>query len=190
MKTSGDIRIFANTFIGKLVRPDKISREDIRWVKDKNGQFPLKFVWDGKPGAQGSTYKEIPYLLDETFIVFDVIEEKNIASERIGNKITSKLPFRIIINVYGADSPAEIQYMMAKLHTFGIRSWLWANKAVIDSEPSDIIILDGRENAQFWIRRRIEIPMSMVQEFEWEEDELDYEINSIALNEIKNIGDK
>lgn len=170
MRTSGEIRIFAKKFIEQITRKEIVQREDIRWIKDRNGQFPLKFVWDGLPGDVNSTFKETPFSPNDTFVLFDVIEEKNMASEVIGSGVRSTLPFRIVINIYGNDSPNEVQYLLASLHKFVVRNWLAANKAMITEEPTNFDILDGRENAQWWIRRRVEIRMNMVQEITWEEE--------------------
>lgn len=189
MVTTGKLRVFAVDFIKKVTRPSVVQRDSIRWIKDKNGQFPMKFIWNGVPGMEGSTFKEAPFAPSDTFILFDVIEEKNIASEKIKDAIVSQLPFKVIINIYGDNAPDELQYLLSNLYKYEVRYWLQGLKISLTSEPSDIVILDGRENASWWIRRRIELNFNAQQTIKWVDD-----VDTSPIEEIKStierLGDK
>ena len=166
MITTGQLRIFAKEFIRQLTRDKVVQSEDIRWLKSGNGVFPRKYVWEGEKGR--SNFTETPYVADDTFILFDIIQDKNQAAERIGDIVYSMLPFTIIVNVYGSASPDEVQYMLHKLHTYATRLWLQSQKISLTWEPEDFQTLDGRENASWWIRRRFEVKLNAQQEIKYE----------------------
>ncbi len=166
MITTGQLRIFAKDFIGKLVDTDVVELDDIRWLKSGNGIFPRKMIWAGEVG--NSEFKEETYSPNDTFILFDILQNKNIASERIGEIVYSHLPFTLIINVYGNASEDQVQHMLASLHTYGTRLWLQGQKITLKWVPEDIQVLDGRENASWWIRRRFELHLNTQQEIEYE----------------------
>jgi len=165
MITTGQLRIFATDFIKKLVRSDVVNSDDIRWLKSGNGVFPRKYVWAGE--VNNSEFKETPYSPEDTFILFDILQGKNQAAERIGDIVYSQLPFTIIINVYGKAAEDELQHMLHSIHTYGVKLWLQSKKVSLVWEPEDFQILDGRENASWWIRRRFELKLNTQQEIEY-----------------------
>ena len=165
MVSTGQLRILAKDFIRKITRQDIVQSDDIRFLKSGNGVFPRKLVWAGIVG--NSEFKETPYTPEDTFILFDIIQEKNIASERIGDRVKSMLPFRIIVNVYGKGCEDEVQYMLASLHTYGTRLWLSQNNTALTWEPEEFQVLDGRENASWWLRRRLELRLNTQQDIEY-----------------------
>ena len=139
MITTGQLRIFATDFIKKLVRSDVVNSDDIRWLKSGNGVFPRKYVWAGE--VNNSEFKETPYSPEDTFILFDILQGKNQAAERIGDIVYSQLPFTIIINVYGKAAEDELQHMLHSIHTYGVKLWLQSKKVSLVWEPEDFQIL-------------------------------------------------
>lgn len=184
MITTGQLRVFAKDFIGKLVDTDVVNLDDIRWLKSGNGIFPRKMIWAGAVGA--SEFKETPYSPNDTFILFDILQDNNIASERIGDRVYSHLPFTMIINIYGSASEDQVQYMLASLHTYGTKLWLTSQKISLTWVPDDIQILDGRENASWWIRRRFELKLNTQQDIEYNSglengDEIDQVVRNVRF---------
>jgi hypothetical protein len=187
MITTGQLRIFAKEFIGKLTRSDIVNPDDIRWLKSGNGIFPRKLVYADAVNKTGE-FKETPYSPDDTFILFDIIQDKNQAAERIGDIVYSQLPFHITVNVYGKGAEDEVQHMIHTLHTYGLRLWLSSKKVALVWEPDEIIPLDGRENASWWIRRRIELKLNTQQEIDYESgldngEDIDIITRNIDFNE-------
>ena len=178
MITTGQLRIFAKDFIRKISRPDIVQDDDIRYLKSGNGVFPRKFVWYGE--VDNRTFKETPYLPDDTFILFDVLEEKTKANEVIGGKIYSQLPFKMIINVYGNNCEDEVQYMLAAIHRYDVKYWMQRNGITMTRETEDFQVLDGRENATWWKRRRFEIMFNTQQQ-------IDYYIDDDKIDDIERI---
>lgn len=178
MITTGQLRILAKDFIRKITRPKIISSDDIRWLKSGNGVFPRKMIWAGVVG--NSEFKETPYTPEDTFILFDILQEKNIATERVGDRVKSQLPFKLIINIYGRAAEDEVQHLMAHLHEYSVRLWLSSNKVSLVWEPEEFQVLDGRENASWWIRRRIELNLNTEQDIEYVSGLVDEDIDLIA----------
>lgn len=179
MRTTGEIRILARNFIRTITDSKIIQDDDIRYLKSQNGVFPLKMVWSGGSPGQGD-FKETPYVPNDTFILFDVVNGKNTVQETIANKTTSRLPIKLIVNIYGEHAEDVVQYMLSRLFQYDVKAWLVAHKFSLTHEPEEVAILDGRENAQWWKRRRIEFDLNIHQEFVIDEEVMfDYEINEI-----------
>jgi hypothetical protein len=183
MVTTGQLRILVKDFLGQITNSEIISSDDIRWLKSGNGIFPRKLIWAGVIG--NSEFKETPYTPEDTFILFDILQEKNIATERIGDRVISMLPFKLVVNVYGKNAEDQVQYMLGSLHTYYTRLWLTSNKISLKWEPDEFQILDGRENASWWIRRRFELFFNTEQNLEYVSGFSDGdEINSVDYNRI------
>lgn len=181
MITTGQLRILAVDIIRKITRTDIIQDSDIRYLKTGNGIFPRKMIWYGT--EEDLQFKESPYLPSDTFILFDILQEKNIGAEPVGEKIQSLLPFKLIVNIYGEACEDEVQYMLARIHRFDVKAWLQQNKVSLKYEPTEFIVLDGRENATWWKRRRLEIFFNTQQEIEYYDDDNTIDdINSIKRN--------
>lgn len=169
MLSAGDLRVFAKDFIRKTTRIKKVDAEDIRFLKSGNGIFPRKHVWADSTTHTGE-FKELPYSAQDTFILFDVLEDKNSCSEIIDNRVKSMLSFRIIVNIYGNDCQSEAQFMIASLHQYALRLWLAGNKIALVKEPDEIQNADGRENASWWFRRRLEFVFNGEQSTDYDEN--------------------
>lgn len=182
MITTGQLRIFVKDFIRKITRPDIVQADDIRYIKSGNGVFPRKMVWYGT--APNLTFKETPFLPNDTFVLFDALQDVNKATEVLDTKIKSHLPFKIIINIYGENCEDEAQYLIASLHKYDVIFWLQKNKMSLVWVPEESTVLDGRENATWWKRRRIELKMNTQQEIDYysTEDTAVDDINLIVRN--------
>ena len=153
MKTIGDVRIQSRQLIHKLVRSNKVELDDIRYIKYGTGSFPDKITTYTDPADGKEKTKRTPYQKDDIFIIFDVRFLPGIGGEVIGNSYRSHLPIELIINIYGDEAEDEVQYMIAQMSTFRFRNWLRKQGFSIKSEPN-FEALDGRENMEWWIRRR------------------------------------
>jgi len=181
MLTTGQLRILTRDFIRKITRPTIVQDADIRYLKSGNGVFPKKYVWFGE--SNNLQFKESPFLPDDIFILFDVLQLPNKAAELVNDKIQSSLPLQVIINIYGEACEDELQYLRATLHRYDVKLWLQKNKLTLEWVPEDFQILDGRENATWWKRRRIELKLIAQQEVEYYGDDDTYDdIESIKRN--------
>lgn len=184
MITDGQLRIIARIFLDMLTRKDKLSIDDIRYLKSGQGVFPTKTVrYDNtstvykpiidydkeftdeydKIVEKTERIREIPYSAEDLFIIFQIQTKSNEAVEYRNDTIASLLPFDIIVNIYGNESPDELQYMLMRIHSDDVRSWLVDRNISIMSDPTDIAELDQIENQSWWIRRRFVLPMNMEQ---------------------------
>lgn len=183
MITTGQLRVFAKDFIRKITRPDIVQTDDIRYIKSGNGVFPRKMIWFGT--APNREFKESPFLPNDTFVLFDVLQDINRATEVVNDKIKSHLAFKIIINIYGEGCEDEVQYLLASLHKYEIKYWLQKNKITLTWVPEEFQILDGRENATWWKRRRIELLLNTQQEVDYYgEDKTVDDIERIPKNVV------
>ena len=182
MKTIGNIRITSRELINRLVRRNKIEKNDIRFIKGGTGTFPTKITTYTDPNDQRQKTKTTPYSKDDLFIIYEVELMPAIGAEVIGDTYRSHLPFKIIFNIYGDESDDELQYMIAQMSTFEFRNWLRKKGLSLESEP-DYQILDGRENLEWWIRRRVELNMNTEQKINYSKDNLPYaEFDEIEEN--------
>ena len=129
MISISQLRVFSRLFLNMITRDDMIKIDDIRYVKDGSGTMPTRLI-----NEVNGTTKEVPYLNDDEFIVFDVIVNNNIASEVIDGKFKSHMPFTIVVNIYGDSSSDELQHMMSRISTFSVRNYLRKNNMSIMKE--------------------------------------------------------
>src|SRR5690606_38703844 len=160
--TTGQLRIQIKELI-KIISPNYIGNNDIRYLKNEEGTFPRKIVVSP---TNMNDVKEVPYTPQDTFILFDLIVEPFIDPEIINNRYKALLPFRVPINIYGNNSDNVIQEMIIKLRSAEFRNQLRMRKLSLQYEPTDYTVLDGRENNNWWIRRRIELRFNIQQEYD------------------------
>lgn len=169
MKTIFQIREFSRRLIFELVDKDKVKLDDILYLKSLEGNFPRKLVGD----------KEVPYMHDDIFILFDVITTGNIDPEHINDSYRSLLPYNIIVNIYGIEAENIIQYMIYKLRLNKTFDFLYLHNTSILNLPEEAEVLDGIENNQYWIRRRLVLEMNTIQEIIITDNDKDIEIEHI-----------
>jgi len=188
MITISQLKTITRQLIYKITRNNKIELNDIRSIKFDTGVMPRKLI--SYIDVDGLTkQKESPYLNDDEFIIFDVIIRANKVSEYINNEYRSHMPFTLIINIYGDESPDEVEYMMSRLTSFQVKNYLYSNGISIEKEPEEFQILDGKENGIWWIRRRIEIQMNTEQVIDLSDLELYDEFDSVEGNISDVVGD-
>jgi hypothetical protein len=182
------LKIMSRELIDMITRSNKIEKSDIRLIKYETGTFPRKIIQFTDPNDGLQKFKESPYLNGDLFILFDVIVDANLVSEVVDNKFKSHMPFTLIVNLYGDEASDELNFMMAKLSTFKIRNFLYQNGVSLKEEPTDFQVLDGKENGNWWIRRRIEIKMNMEQVIDLSLNDLYQEFDTVEEN-IERLGD-
>lgn len=164
MITVGYLRQVARELIWQLVDKNKMQYDDIRYVKGNGGVFPSRFVKHINPTTGKEEVKATPYLSEsDTFVLFDVEPKDNIASEPFNEGVGSMWSFNLIINVYGRDSDYIIQYISAVLHAYSVKSWLLDQNISLMQIPSKPDLLDGFENNEWWIRRKLVLEMNISQ---------------------------
>lgn len=188
MITISQLKIMSRELIDMITRTNKIEKNDIRLIKFETGTFPRKIIQFTDPNDGLQKFKESPYLNADLFILFDLIADANLVSEVVKNQFRSHMPFTLIINLYGDEASDELAFMMAKLSTFKVRNFLYQNGISLKEEPTEFQVLDGKENGNWWIRRRIEIKMNMEQVVDLNSNELYQEFDTAKEN-IERLGD-
>lgn len=201
MITDGQLRIISRIFLSLITRNNKLNIDDIRYLKSGQGVFPTKtqrydssssiikpiidydkdFVEEYTSLVEKTVQiKEIPYTAEDLFIIFQIQTKSNESVEYRDDTIASLLPFDIIVNIYGNESPDELQYMLMRIHSDDVRSWLTDRNISIMSDPTDIVELDQIENQSWWIRRRFVLPMN-IQQTLLVKDDSSFEIKDIKF---------
>ncbi len=173
------LRSVCRQFLYNITRHDKISLNDIRLIKYGTGVMPRKLI---ALDTDSSKFKEVPYLNDDEFIVFDIIVNANTVSEYVGDQFRSLMPFTLVVNIYGDESSDELQYMMSRLTSFQAKNFLYSNGISIEKEPDEIQILDGKENGIWWVRRRVEIRLNTEQVINLTDIDMYHEFDTIEEN--------
>lgn len=179
MITIGQLRTVSRLFLNLITRDTKIKLDDIRFLKFGTGVMPQKLIKSTDPVTNITTTKEVPYLNDDEFIIFDVIVKNNIASEVVNDQFKSHMPFTLIVNIYGDEASDELQYMMSRISNFSVRHYLTKSGFSIEKEPDDFQVLDGKENGIWWVRRRIEINLNTEQSIDISSTDGTYEFDTV-----------
>lgn len=179
MITISQLKTICRQYIYKIVRHDKIELNDIRNIKFETGTMPRKLVSYIDPNDGLTKQKETPYLNNDEFILFDVLIRANKVSEYVGDHYRSLMPFTLVVNIYGDESPDELEYMMAHATTYSSKMFLYNNNISIEKEPDEFQILDGKENGIWWVRRRIEFNFNTEQDIKMLGEELYNEFDSV-----------
>jgi len=187
MVTISQLKIICRQLIYDLTRHDKVELNDIRTIKYETGVMPRKLVSYIDPIDGLAKQKEIPYLNDDEFVIFDVLIKANKVSEFVNGQFKSHMPFTLIVNIYGDEAANELEYIMSRLTSFKIKNFLYANGISIEKEPDEFQVLDGKENGLWWIRRRIEIHLNTEQVIDLESEDLHHEFDSAeaTIDEIE-----
>lgn len=183
MITTGYLRQMAREFLWKLVDHEKMEYDDIRYVKGNGGVFPHRIVKHRNATTGLEEVKKTPYLPEsDTFILFDIVPLDNVANEPENDKITSGWNFNLIIHIYGRDADYISQRIRAFLQVYSVKEWIRDQNINIREIPPTSDILDGFENQQWWIRRKITLEMVISQIINIDEDLIEQDLENIELN--------